>query len=72
MTMKITLTVHCDVCDGVHDTPFEDEEVREGTELGDEHETSGLVRVTDYQGSATAWLCATCHEEHLEEQKDNR
>ena len=71
MTMKMTLTVHCDACDDVVDTPFEDEEVFDDTQLGDEHETSGLVYVRNYQGHARMWLCDNCLIDHKEEREQH-
>jgi hypothetical protein len=68
--MKMTLVVCCDVCEYEVDQPFEDEEVTDGTVLGDEHETSGLTYVTNYEGSATVWLCDSCHDDHKEERAE--
>lgn len=70
MTMRMTLTVHCDACDYQVDTPYEDEEVYDNTKLGDEHETSGLTYVTNYEGCATMWLCDSCLDDHKEERAE--
>lgn len=65
--MKITVHVCCDACEGIHDTPFEDHEFDVNEPLGDEHETSGLVYVDNYEGSGTLWLCPDCYAEHLDD-----
>jgi hypothetical protein len=68
--MTITVHVYCDVCQALMDTPHEDVEISDGEQLGDEHETSGLVYVTNYEGSGWAWMCGDCHAEHLEDMSE--
>ena len=69
--MKITMTVHCDVCEDETSQPFEDEEVFDGTVLGDEHDTDdGLTHVTDFEGSSAVWLCDNCLRDHEEEKAE--
>lgn len=72
MTMKMTLTVHCDACDEETSTPFEDEEVVDGTVLGDEHDTDdGLTYVNNYHGYARVYLCDNCLTDHKEEREQH-
>lgn len=65
--MTVTVRVYCDVCQGLVDTPHEDVEISDDERLGDEHETSGLVYVDNYEGCGWAWMCADCHREHLDD-----
>lgn len=70
--MKMMLTVHCDVCEDETSTPFEDEEVFDGTVLGDEHATDdGLTYVKDYEGHARLYLCDNCLIDHKEEREQH-
>ena len=72
MTMKMTLTVHCDECDAETSKPFEDEEVFDGTELGDEHGTDdGLTFVNNYHGCARVYLCDDCFADHEEDREQH-
>jgi len=45
--------------------------VSDGTQLGDEHDTGGLVHVRDYQGYAHMWLCDDCLIDHKEEREEH-
>jgi len=65
--MAVTVEVWCDVCESLISRPFESEPYEGETTVGDEHESSGLVLVKNYEGSGTVWMCRGCHREHLED-----